>query len=209
MKLYDFTLAPNPRRVRIFLAEKGIDIPTVQVDLMNGEQFSPEFSEKSPLNDVPVLALDDGTCISQVNAICRYIEAKYPETPLYGTTPEELAMVEMWNHIAFINGISAVAEAFRNSVEVFKDRPVLGKHAFPQIPALVERGKQRTLHFFSDMDGYLANRPYIAGENYSVADITTLVTIDFAKWVELEVPEACSHLRRWYEEVSQRPSVQA
>lgn len=209
MKLYDFTIAPNPRRVRIFLAEKGVEIPTVQVDLTQGEQFSPEFCKKSPLNDVPVLELDNGTCITQVNAICRYIEAQHPEKPLFGTTPEEVGLIEMWNHIAFMNGIGAVAEAFRNSAEMFKDRPVLGKHPYPQIPALAERGTQRTLNFFSDMDEHLADSAFVAGDRYSVADITTLVAVDFAKWIKLEVPEECANLRRWYAEVSQRPSAQA
>lgn len=209
MKLYDFTIAPNPRRVRIFLAEKGIEIPTVQVDLMQGEQFSPEFSQKGPLNDVPLLELDNGQCITQVNAICRYIEAAYPENPLFGATPEEIGLVEMWDHIAFMNGIGAVADAFRNSSEMFVDRALVGKHSYAQIPALAERGRQRTVNFFADMNEHLADRNFVAGDNYSVADITTLVAVDFAKWIELEVPEEHEHLKRWYASVSQRPSAQA
>lgn len=209
MKLYDFTIAPNPRRVRIFLAEKGVEIPTVQVDLMQGAQFSPDFSKKGPLNDVPVLELDNGVCISQVNAICRYIEAKYPQNPLYGSTAEEIGLIEMWNHIAFMNGIGAVAESFRNGAEMFKDRALVGPHAYAQIPALVGRGNQRTLDFFADTNQHLANHQFMAGDNYSVADITALVAVDFAQWIKLEVPVEHEHLKRWYAEVSKRPSAQA
>lgn len=209
MKLYDFTIAPNPRRVRIFLAEKGIEIPTVQVDLREGQQFDPEFRQKSPLCDVPLLELDDGQCISQVNAICRYIEARYPEHPLLGETPEQIALIEMWNHIAFINGISAIGEAFRNGEEMFRDRPLVGRHNYEQIPALVERGRHRTLDFFADINERLGESEYLAGGSFSAADITALVAVDFAKWIDIEIPGGHSHLLRWYERVSQRPSAQA
>ena len=209
MKLYDFTIAPNPRRVRIFLAEKGVEIPIVQIDLMQGEQFSPEFSQKCPSNEVPLLELDNGVCISQVDAICRYIEAKYPQNPLYGTTPEEIGLIEMWNHIAFMNGIGAVAESFRNGAEAFKNRAVVGPNPHAQIPALIERGNKRTLEFFANIDGHLASRQFMAGDRYSIADITTLVAVDFAKWIKLEAPAELVHLTRWYTEVSRRPSAQA
>ena len=209
MKLYDFTIAPNPRRVRIFLAEKGIEIPIQQVDLTQGEQFSEDFSKKGPLNDVPALELDNGTCITQVNAICRYLEALYPEKPLFGSTPEEIGRIEMWDHIAFMNGIGAVAESFRNGAEMFEGRALVGKHRYAQIPALVERGRERTLNFFSDMDERLSESEFVAGENYSAADITTLVAVDFAQWIELGIPGECQHLKRWHEQVSQRPSAQA
>ncbi len=209
MKLYDFTIAPNPRRVRIFLAEKEVDIPTVQVNLMEGEQFSEAFSRISPLNEVPLLELDNGHHISQVNAICRYIEAVYPDNPLFGTTPEEIGTIEMWDHIAFMSGIGAVAEAFRNSAEMFEGRALVGKRGYAQIPALVERGRERTLNFFSDMDERLSNTEFVAGEKYSAADITTLVAVDFAQWIELGIPDECQHLKRWHAQVSQRPSAQA
>lgn len=209
MKLYDFTIAPNPRRVRIFLAEKGIEIPTVQVDLTKGEQFDPQFVLKSPLCEVPVLELDDGQCISQVNAICRYIEARYPEKPLLGETPEQIGQIEMWNHIAFINGIGSVGEALRNSHEMFKDKPLVGRHHYAQIPALVERGKKRALDYFADINERLGQSEYLAGDNFSMADITNLVVVDFAKWIDIEVPDEHTHLLSWYQRVSQRPSAQA
>ncbi len=209
MKLYDFTIAPNPRRVRIFLAEKGIDIPLQQIDLMQGEQFSEDFSKKGPLNDVPALELDDGSCITQVNAICRYIEALYPDKPLFGSTPKEIGEIEMWDHIAFMNGIGAVAEAFRNEAEGFVDRAIVGKHKHAQIPALVERGRKRTLNFFSDMNDRLKDNEFVAGNRYSVADITTLVAVDFAQWIKLEPSADQEHLNRWHALVSKRPSAQA
>lgn len=209
MKLYDFTIAPNPRRVRIFMAEKGIEIPTVQVNLKEGEQFAPEFVAKTGFNEVPILELDNGTCISQVNAICRYLEAANPQNPLFGATPEEMGVIEMWNHLTFMNGIGAVAEAFRNSAEMFKDHAIVGPRPYAQIPALAERGRERTLNFLADMDKHLANREFIAGDKYSVADITTLVAVDFAQWIKIDIAPEQSNLRRWHTSVSARPSAKA
>lgn len=209
MKLYTFPPAPNPRRVTIFMAEKDIEIPTVNVDLLKGEQFSAEFRAKSPLCDVPVLELDNGTCISQVNAICRYLEAVYPHNPLYGDTPEQVGLIEMWNHICFFNGLHSVAEVYRNGEQWPEGRALIGHHSYNKLPQLVERGIQRVNNFFSDLDERLAGNQYIAGEQFSIADITALAAVDFAKWVKLRVPESHGNLRRWYALVNERPSVQA
>lgn len=209
MKLYDYTPAPNPRRVRIFIAEKGLDVPTVQVDLRNKEQLTPAFQKINPFCDVPVLELDDGTFISQVNGICRYLEAAFPTPDLYGANAKEQGQIAMWDHYAFTHGITAVADAFRNSAEGFKDRAVLGARGYAQISELAQRGKDRTLDFFANMNNFLADREFIAGDRFSAADITTLITIDFAKWIKAEVDESQTHLQRWYTAVSARPSASA
>jgi glutathione S-transferase len=207
MKFYDCATAPSPRRVRIFLAEKGIELETIQVDLAKGEQFSEEFKAINPLGEVPLLALDDGTTISQVNALCRYLEEVYPETPLHGRNPVERAQVESSNSQLQANGLSAVAEAFRNATPGFKHRAMPGPHNYEQIPQLAERGLLRLDNLFSDLNTHLADNQYIVGDYFSVADITALTTVDFAKWVKKRIPEDCSNLQRWYDLVKQRPST--
>ncbi|OUS10707.1 hypothetical protein A9Q90_00590 [Gammaproteobacteria bacterium 54_18_T64] len=209
MKLYDFPKAPNPRRVNIYLAEKGIDIERVSVDLFKGEQLSPEYRAKNPACDIPMLELDDGTCISQIRGICRYFEESSPSPSLSGGTAQEKAAVEMWDHLAFMNGLLTVAEVFRNSAEGFADRAVVGPHNYEQLPGLAERGAKRLQNFYTDFDQRLADNEYVAGNFYSLADITTLVTCDFAKWVKEDIPANCSHLQAWYDKVSQRPAVLA
>lgn len=209
MKFYDCATAPSPRRVRIFLAEKGIELETIQVDLAKGEQFSEEFKAINPLGEVPLLVLDDGTTISQVDAICRYLEEVYPETPLHGRTPVERAMVNASNHQLQMNGFTAGAEAFRNSTPGFKNRALPGPHNYSQIPELAHRGLQRLDHLFADLDAHLANSEFIVGDYYSIADITALCIIDFAKWVKKRIPEDCSNLQRWYDQVDSRPSAKA
>ena len=155
MKLFDFELAPNPRRVRMYLAEKGLQIPSVQINLRQGEQFHAEFKDENPSMIVPALALDDGTLITETMAICRYLEALHPTPPLFGSTPKEQAMVEMWSRRAELEGFMAVAEALRNSVERFKDRALPGPRNYAQIPALVERGKARAAGFLEDLEAGL------------------------------------------------------
>jgi len=209
MKFYDCATAPSPRRVRIFLAEKGIELETIQVDLAKGEQFSEEFKAINPLGEVPLLVLEDGTTISQVDAICRYLEEVYPETPLHGRTPVERAMVNASNHQLQMNGFTAGAEAFRNSTPGFKNRALPGPHNYSQIPELAHRGLQRLDHLFADLDAHLANSEFIVGDYYSIADITALCIIDFAKWVKKRIPEDCSNLQRWYDQVDSRPSAKA
>ena len=208
MKLYDYPQAPNPRRVNIFLAEKGISVERVAIDLMKGEQLEEDYRRKNPACDIPLLELDDGTCISQIRGITRYFEAANPDTPpMLGHTPAEMGLVEMWEHMAFMNGLLAVAEVFRNTAKGFVDRAVVGPHNYPQSPELAERGALRLTDFFSDFDQQLAKNEYIAGDNYSMADITTFVTCDFAKWIKAEIPDECTRLRAWYDKVAQRPAV--
>lgn len=209
MKLYDYPQAPNPRRVNIFLAEKGISVARVPIDLMKGEQLTPEYRAKNPACDIPMLELDDGTCISQIRAICRYFEDIHPATPLLGSTSAQKALCEMWEHLAFMNGLLAVAEVFRNTAKGFANRAVVGPHGYPQSAELAERGRARVANFFTDFDQQLKGREYIAGDFYSMADITTLVTCDFAKWIKAGIPAECTRLQAWYERIAARPAVQA
>ncbi|MCS5587662.1 MAG: glutathione S-transferase family protein [Porticoccaceae bacterium] len=209
MKLYDYKQAPNPRRVRMFMAEKGIEVETVQIDLMQGEQFSENFRKINPLCEVPLLQLDDGRCISQVNAICLYLEGIYPDKPLFGRNPLERALVESHNHQIQLNGILAVAEAFRNSSPKFKNRAITSPHNYAQIPELAERGLVQLDNLFADLEAHFANSQYMVGDYFSVADITAFVTIKFAKWVEKTIPENCANLQRWCDQISDRPSAKA
>jgi glutathione S-transferase len=209
VKFYDSTTAPSPRRVRIFLAEKGITVPTVQVDLRNNEQLTPAFRAINPDATVPSLELDDGVRINDAVGICVYFEAIHPQPPLMGESAEEKALVTSWQREVERNGFYAVMEAFRNWARGLKGRALPGPYDYEQIPALAERGRLRVGHFFEQMDARLAQSEFIAGGRYSIADITALVTVDFAGGVKLSVPESCAHLRRWYAQVSARPSAKA
>lgn len=209
MKLYDFAGAPNPRRVRMFMAEKGISVPTEQVDLMAREQLEDAFRAINPWCTLPALELDDGTCISEVMAICRYFEALQPEPSLMGTTPEDQGTIAMWEHRFEINGLLAVGDAFRNSVERFAGRAMPGPLDLEQIPDLIDRGHRRTAHFLKVLDERLGESEHVAGSNFSVADITALVAVDFAGRIEKGIPDDHVHLKRWHEAVSARPSAQA
>jgi len=209
MKLYDCSMAPNPRRVNMFIIEKGLEIPCVQVDLMKGEQFSDEYRAINPLCDVPALVLDDGTSISQVTGICHYLEDENPEPPLYGRNSREHALVEMWDHIVRGNGLDAVGEAFRNKTPGFKGRACVGPHNYAQIPELAERGIARIRNFFADMDMRLADNAFVAGDFFSIADITAFVVCDFAGWAKEPIPAEREHLNRWYSQISTRESARA
>jgi glutathione S-transferase len=209
MKFYDCTTAPSPRRVRIFLAEKGISVPTVQVDLRNNEQLTPAFRKINPDATVPSLELDDGTRINDAVGICVYFEAIHPHPALMGETAEEKALVASWQREAERNGFYAVMEVFRNSAPGLKGRALPGPHDYEQIPALAERGRLRVQHFQEQMDARLGQSEFIAGPHYSIADITALITIDFAVRAKMPIPENYEHLRRWYAQVSARPSAKA
>ena len=210
MKLYEFSIAPGPRRVRIFVAEKGIEIPSVQINTRERQQFSDEYRAVNPNCVVPALVLDDGTCIGETVAICRYLEETHPEPNLMGRDAKEKALIEMWNRQAELEGYLAAVDALRNSAPMFEDRGVAGvTGGVPQIPALAERGKQSMGRFFSKLDGQLADNRYLAGDTFSIADITAFVAIDFAKRAEIEIPEDCSNVARWFAEVGERPSASA
>ena len=197
MKLYDYAGAPSPRRVRVFLAEKGIAVPTVQVDLRNGEQFTEAFRKINPDCTVPVLELDDGTRITDAIGICDYFEATQPEPNLLGRTPAEKGVVTAWQRQCERDGFYAMMEAFRNSTPGMKGRAVTGPGAYEQIPALAERGRARVQSFFEVLDARLAGSAFVAGPRYTIADITAMITVDWAGWIKLAPPEGATHLRRW------------
>jgi glutathione S-transferase len=193
----------------MFMVEKGISIETIQVDLMKAEQFSDAFKKINPLCEVPALQLDNGNCIAQTNAICRYLEELFPENPLYGRNPEERAVVESQNHWVHINGGLAVGEAFRNSSHNFKNRAISGPHNYAQIPELAKRGLLRIDNLFADLDKHFANSQFMVDDYFSVADITAYTAINFANWAKKTIPEGCTHLQRWYNQIGNRPSAKA
>lgn len=209
MKLYDFKRAPNPRRVRIFLAEKGMEVPVVPVNLYRMEQLSPEFKAINPGCTVPVLETDGGERITESLAICHYLESLQPEPRLFGNDAISQARVLMWNNIVEAEGMPAVAEMLRNLSPGFRNHVFPGPVAYPQIPALVERGATRTEQFFDRVEQRLVDVPYLAGEDFTLADITLLVTVDFAKWVDIDAARGRPALADWYERVATRPSARA
>ena len=209
MKLYHSPASPNSRRVRIFLAEKGLQIPFVAVDLGKGEQHSEAYRAINPRRVVPTLVLDDGTAIGEVPAIMRYLDEAFPEMPLLGGTPKEKALTVMWERRAELEGFAAVMEGVRNKIERLKGRAIAGPHDYAQIPALIERSVLRVKDFFADLNERLEQVPFVAGERYSAADITALVTVEFAKALGLSVPDDHVALKRWYATVSIRPSTAA
>ncbi len=209
MKLYDCTTAPSPRRVRIFLAEKGVSLPLVQVDLRHGEQLGAAFRAINPDATVPVLELDNGTRIADIVAICRYIEEIHPEPPLMGRDAEDKAIVEAWQRWCEREGFYAAMEAFRNATPGLKGRALPGPDDYEQIAALAERGRTRLARFFERLDARLGDSAFIAGAHYTVADITALVSVDFAGWAKMKPPDTLAHLLRWHAAVSARPSAKA
>jgi glutathione S-transferase len=209
MKFYDCATAPSPRRVRIFLAEKGIELPTVQVDLAKGEQLTPEFRAKNPRCTVPVLELNDGAILHETLAICYYLERTYPDPVLMGRDTLEQAQVLQWNSRIEVDGFQAVAEVLRNTVKGMKGRALTGPVSFEQIPELAERGRVRTGLFLRELNDHLADHRYLLGDTFTMADITGLVVVDFVDWIKLSIPDNHVHLKRWHEELSQRPSAKA
>jgi len=205
LKLYESSGSPNSRRVRIFLAEKGICVLRVPVDLGAKEQFSEAYIRINPRQVVPTLVLGDGTAIGEVPAIFRYLEEAYPNTPLLGTTPKDKALVTMWERRMELEGFAAVMETVRNKIPGLKGRAIAGAHDYEQIPALVERGRRRILDFYADLDARLATVPFVAGDHFSAADITALVAIDFAtKALDLGIPDGNEATSQWYKKVAAR-----
>jgi len=203
MKLYDGGRAPNPRRTRIFLAEKGIKLPLVEIDLATMEHMSAVYAAINPLKRLPALVLDDGSVITESIAICRYFEALQPEPTLFGRGALQAARVEMWNRRMELHLLFPVSHVFRNS------HPAMKAMEVPQVPAWAEANKPRILEFIAFLDGELKDRRYIAGDSFTVADITGLVSIDFMKPAKLVMPDELKYLKRWHADVSARPSAAA
>lgn len=208
MKLYTFPEAPSPRRVHLFLAEKGLELEQVRIDMRQGEHLSDGFARINSDCTLPVLELDDGTCLSSCAAISRHLERIQPEPPLLGTGVEEQARIDDRDRWVEMNGMLAVMEGFRNSLKGFKDHALPGRRPVAQIPELAERGRRRFEWFMTDLDGMLADHDHVAGDDFSVADITALVTIDFGlRGMKMQMPESAGSLKAWHERVSARRSV--
>ncbi len=203
MKIIETSRAPNPRRVRIFLAEKGIDMVYEQIDIMQEEQRLQHFTALNPLQRVPVLVLDDGTSLCETIAICRYFEALQPEPSLFGASPMEKAVIEMWNRRMELNLFFHIAQYFRHL------NPNMAHLEVPQVAEWGEANKPRAMDGMKLLDAQLAANAFVAGDKYSVADITALVAIDFLKPAGLEQPPGLNNLARWYGEISARPSAKA
>lgn len=206
MKLYVWGRAPNPRRVKIFLAEKGIEMPFE--DVGDGAVLGAAYRAKWPQATVPMLELDDGACIGEAMAICRYIEEQQPEPPLMGTDAVSRAHVDMWERRAYEEGLNAAAEIFRNGNPAFVDRGLPGG-VIPQVEGLIERGKTRVNLFFDKFDKQLADNEFVAGERFSIADITAVCAIDFMKVAKITIPDAHPNLQRWHAAVWTRDSVKS
>lgn len=203
MKLYDAGRAPNPRRVRVFLAEKGVTVPVISIDLARLEHKAPAYVAVNPLQRTPALELDDGTVISESIAICRYFEELHAEPPLFGTGALERARVEMWQRRLEFGLLGTVAAVFRHL------HPAMAEMEVPQVAAWGETNKPRVIEFLRFLDGELADRRFIAGDRFSVADITGLVGLDFMKPAKLSLPDELANVRRWHAELAARPSAQA
>ncbi|TGD71847.1 glutathione S-transferase family protein [Mangrovimicrobium sediminis] len=194
MKLYTFDPAPNPARLTMFMAYKGIEIETEQVNLMEGAHFKDEYRALVPAMTVPALVLDDGTVMSEVIGICVYLEALYPEKPLLGSTPQEKGQVISWDHRLFNEVLVAIAEILRNTSPAFKDRGLPGPLDVAQLPELAERGRFRLAEAWKELDATLAGRQWLAGDNFSFADIDMVACESFSGWVKEKPPESLANL---------------
>ena len=203
MKLFDGGKAPNPRRVRVFLAEKGIEVPLEPVDMGAMGHRGPEVTGRNPLQRLPVLELDDGTILTESVAICRYFEELHPEPALFGRGALGRAKVEMWQRRMELNLLMCVAQAFRHM------HPAMKEWEVPQVAEWGEANKPRALDFLRILDRELAEREFAAGDEYSIADITGLIAMDFMKPARIELPEEFGNVRRWYGALSARPSARA
>jgi glutathione S-transferase len=207
MKFYDSQTAPSPRRARIFIAEKGLDIETVQIDLGTQEQLGAAFRAINPRCTVPVLELDDGTFLTENAGIASYLEAHTPDPPLLGTTPEEKGLVANWNTRVELEGLWPIADALRNRAKGMASRAITGPTHYEQIPELAERGRARGVEFFDTLNQRLGESEFVAGCHFSVADITALVVVDFAGWVKVAPADNHANTKRWHQFMSKRPSA--
>jgi glutathione S-transferase len=202
VKLYESAMAPNPRRVRIFLSEKGIEVPKVEIDIGKAENREAPFLALNPLGGVPILELDDGTVIAESVAICRYFEEVQPEPPLMGVDAKDRAWVEMWQRRMELEVASMCMSSFRNTHDFFKGR-------IPQVPEYGAVCKEAAIKRLAWMDGELADRQFVAGDRFTIADITLLVGIDFGRVTKIRIEPEQKNLQRWYEDVASRPSAKA
>jgi len=207
LTLYDCATAPSPRRARILLAEKSVVHATVAVDLRSGEQLSDPYRKVNPLCTVPALQTDDGMVLTDNAAITAYLEALFPQPPLLGETPREKAEIASWNWRVEFEGLLAIAEALRNSTPAMANRALPGPVDYAQIPELAQRGLARVQRFLATLDDRLAGRDFIAADRFSIADITAVVAVDFARVVKVKPGEQQPHVQRWRAAMAQRPSM--
>jgi glutathione S-transferase len=202
MKIYDFALAPNPRRLRIFVAEKGLKIPTEQINILEGQNRTPEMLAKNPAGGLPVMELDDGTHLAESVAICRYLEGLHPEPNLMGKDSREQAFIEMWNRRIELNLFGPIARVFQNTTELFKGRI----KQFPEYGAQQSETVNQQLQW---LDQQVGNKPFIAADRFTIADITAQVAVDFGEFAGIKTDPALKNLARWHQSVSSRPSAKA
>lgn len=202
MKIYDTKTAPSPRRVRIFLAEKNIPMDYVQVDLQKGENISPDMRAKNPVGKIPVLELDDGTCISESASICLYFEELYPEINMLGKTPLEKASIDMWHRQVELYFFGQVGMCFQHTTGYFKDR-------MTPVKEYGEVAGKNAINFLNVLEKRLASSEYIAANRFTIADITAMCAVDFARVVSIKISDKQPNLQRWYAAVSSRPSAKA
>ena len=205
--LYDCATAPSPRRARILLAEKCVAHETVEIDLRNGEQLSDAYRRVNPQCTVPALRTDDGLLLTDNAAITAWLEARFPEPPVLGVTAAEKAEIASWNWRVEFEGLLAIAEAMRNSAPAMAERALAGPVNYAQIPELAERGRARAGQFFATLNERLAGRDFLAGDRFSIADITAVVAVDFARVIKLKVDDKVPELQRWRARMAQRPSM--
>ena len=205
--LYDCATAPSPRRARLLLAEKGVVHDTVQVDLRNGEQLGDAYRQVNPQCTVPALRTEEGTLLTDNAGIAAYLEARFPQPPLMGSTPVEKAQIASWNWRVEFEGLMAIAEALRNSAPAMAHRALPGPVDYPQIPELAQRGLARVQQFFAMLDERLEGRDFIAADSFSIADITAVVAVDFARVVKARPGDQHPHLQRWRAAMALRPSM--
>ncbi|WP_371398550.1 glutathione S-transferase family protein [Algimonas porphyrae] len=206
LKLYDCSTAPSPRRARMFMAEKGLDWETVEIDLRSGEQMSPDYRAVNPRATVPALMTEDGNILTENLAIAAYVEALHPDPPLMGRTALEKARVLEWDFRCTMEGLLAIAEILRNSSPHMKDRALPGPRNLEQISALADRGRKRLAWFFEDMETHLTATDYVAGDHYTMADITMTVVFDFSKWVKAQPDGDNAAIHDYMARMRERPS---
>lgn len=202
MKLYTYDPAPNPKRLTLFMKFKGLEIETQQIDMMAGEQLGDDYRSINPECTVPALVLDDGTVLTEVVGICTYLEELYPNKRLMGTTALEKAQVISWDHKLFMGFMQAIASMLRNTSKGFRERALPGALDVPQIPELAERGLLQLQHLLPKLNAHLADSTWLAGDDFTLADIDLLVAVDFMAWVKQSIPEDCTHLKEWYQRAS-------
>jgi glutathione S-transferase len=207
MKFYDNAVAPSPRRVRMFMAEKGVEAERIEIDIRNGEQFASSFKAVNPFCTVPVLELDDGTRLITTDGCWAWLEEAWPDPPLLGRSAAEKGRIADTLHIVMFHGMMAVSEALRNSMEQMVDRGIVGPDNYAQIPALAERGRTRAAKFLDRLDGMIGKQPFVCGDIFTAADIDAFIYVTFAKWADINPTAGHRNVKRWYAEVESRPSA--